>query len=161
MLSVPPPVRLCSSTVVLSGPISATSRSPWKVWVMPTLTLTLVMVIELGTLIVLVTPVVLLSGIATAGEAGKVRTWLPPEVQLVVTKAEQVPLQESVPPVKPRLTQVWPPRSVPSQTSVPSFRLLPQTAPVVPKSTTAKPRFSFWALVAEPGKNCRVSHQAR
>src|SRR6185312_9323038 len=83
-----------------------------------------------------------------------------PEVQLVVTKAEQVPLQESVPPVKPWLTQVWPARSVPSQTSVPSFRLLPQTA-AVPKSTTAKPRFSFWALVDEPGKNCRESHQAR
>src|SRR6185295_2683381 len=148
MLSVPPPVRLCSRTVVLSGPISATSRSPWKVWVMPTVTLTLVMVIELGTLIVLVTPVVLLSGIATAGAAEKVRTWLPvPEVQLVVTKAEQVPLQESVPPVKPWLTQVWPARSVPSQVSVPSRRLLPQTGETAPKSITAKPTFSFCALV--------------
>jgi hypothetical protein len=73
---------------VLSGPINATSRSPWKVWVMPTLTLTLVIVIELATLIVLVTPVVLLSGIARAGEAEKVRTWLPPPLQaLVVAEA--------------------------------------------------------------------------
>ena len=51
---------------------------------MPTLTLTLVMVIELGTLIVLVVPVVLLSGIAAAGEDEKVRTWLVPPLHALV-----------------------------------------------------------------------------
>src|SRR3954469_13416334 len=91
MLSVPAPVWLCSRTVVLSGPISATSRSPWKVWVMPTLTLTLVIVIELATLIVLVTPVVLLSGIASAGEAEKVRTWLVAQALVVAEAWAELP----------------------------------------------------------------------
>src|SRR6185295_7933155 len=91
MLSAEPPVWLWSRTVVLSGPISATSRSPWKVWVMPTLTLTLVMVIELGTLIVLVTPVVLLSGMARPGEALKVRTWLVEQALVVAVAWEELP----------------------------------------------------------------------
>src|SRR3954468_11446823 len=95
MLAVPPPVRLCSRTVVLSGPISATSRSPWKVWVMPTLTLTLAIVIELGTLIVLVTPVVLLSGIARPGVDEKVRTWLLPTLQALVVAVAWAELPEA------------------------------------------------------------------
>src|SRR6185295_12256729 len=95
MLSAEPPVRLCSRTVVPSGPIRATSRSPWKVWVMPTLTLTLVRVIAVATLIVLVTPVVLLSGIARPGVAEEVRTWLPPPEQALVVAVAWAELAEA------------------------------------------------------------------
>src|SRR5918996_1426334 len=91
MLSVPEPVRLWRRTVVLSGPISATSRSPWKVWVMSTRTLRLVIVPVAGTLIVLVTPVVLLSGIARAGAAEKPRTWLPAQALVVAEAWAELP----------------------------------------------------------------------
>src|SRR4030042_2919511 len=47
------------------------------------------------------------------------------EVHPDVSKLMQLELQEIVPPVKPRETQVWPARSAPSQVSVPSLILLP------------------------------------
>jgi hypothetical protein len=71
---------------------------------MPTVTLTLVIVCEVATLIVLVTPVVLLSGIASAGVAEEVITALPPTGQVLVVAETWAELADSQVPFDDRTT---------------------------------------------------------
>src|SRR4051794_41814667 len=68
--SLPLPVRLTRPTVVPSGPVSSTLRSPSKVWVIwSSETVRPLTAPAVGTLIVDVTPAVLLSGIVLGTSA--------------------------------------------------------------------------------------------
>src|SRR5258705_53850 len=83
--------------------MSDTSRSPWYVCVMPTRTRRLAIVPVAPTVIVFVTPVVLLSGIARFGEDVNVSTALPPPAacttSVTVVECTSAPLV----PVMPRV----------------------------------------------------------